>query len=312
MATKFYNREVLLMDELGKLKNCRLCPRLCGVNRQDGYTGYCKAGYNVKAARAMLHKWEEPIISGGSGSGAVFFSNCSMSCVFCQNYNISQQHEGKEISIERLADIFLELQQEGADNINLVSPTHYAPQIISALKAAKSKGLNLPIIYNSNGYENVETLKMLEGFIDVYLPDIKYYSDSNSVKYSNAPHYFKFAAAAVLEMYRQVGSPVLENGMIKRGLIIRHLLLPGLLSDSKKIVDWISRNLPNSVYISLMSQYIPMYNAASFPEINRKVSVKSYEWLVDYCISQGLVNGFIQEYDSAETVYTPDFKCQGI
>lgn len=300
------------MRLINLLEKCELCPRKCKINRLEGKTGYCGAGYNIKASKAMIHKWEEPCISGKSGSGAIFFSDCSMSCVFCQNYDISQNHNGKEISIERLSEIFLELQNMGADNINLVSPTHYVPQIIEALIQAKSKGLNLPIIYNSNGYENIETIKLLNGYIDIYLPDIKYYSDKYSIKYSKTPDYFKYASSAVIEMYKQVGSPIIKDGLIKRGVIIRHLLLPGLLSESKKILDFLADNLPHDVFISLMSQYVPMHLAYKYPEINKRVSNKSYEWLVDYAISVGLENGYIQEYDSAQTTYTPLFDLEGI
>lgn len=300
------------MDILNLLEKCTLCPRKCGVNRLKGYTGYCRAGKDIKIAKAMLHEWEEPCISSGNGSGAVFFSNCSLSCVYCQNYDISQGDTGREVSIERLSHIFLELMDKGANNINLVSSTHYIPQIIEAITLAREKGLSLPVIYNTNGYENVETLKYLEGIVDVYLPDIKYYRDRYSIKYSNAREYFNHASSAVLEMHRQVGTPVFEEGLIKKGVIIRHLLLPGLLSESKKIIDWIGTNLGSEVYISLMSQYVPMYRACYFPEINRKVSPKSYEWLVDYCLSKGLEKGFIQEYDSAHTSYTPEFNLDGV
>ena len=300
------------MENLSLLKSCYLCPRKCAINRLNGILGYCNAGLNVRVAKAMLHTWEEPCISTGKGSGTVFFSNCNLSCVFCQNYDISQGHKGMDISIDRLVDIYLELQDKGASNINLVSPTHYVPQIIESLSLAKGKGLKLPIIYNSNGYENVKTLRYLNGYIDIYLPDIKYYSNKFAVKYSNVKDYFKHASSAVLEMFSQVGSPVFEGNAIKRGLIIRHLLLPGLLSESKKILDWITESLPKSVYVSLMSQYTPVYKAGSFPEINRKVSQKSYEWLVDYFLSLGLENGFMQEMDSADTIYTPEFNFDGV
>lgn len=300
------------MDLLNLLKKCQLCPRQCGINRIEGYTGFCGAGYNIKAAKSMLHMWEEPCISGDKGAGAVFFSSCSMRCVFCQNHEISQKHYGREISINRLAEIFIELQYRGANNIDLVSPTHYVPQIAEALSIARSKGLKLPVIYNTNGYECIDTLRLLEGFVDVYLPDIKYFRDEYSKKYSGTPDYFKYASRAVLEMYRQVGIPKFENGIIKRGLIIRHMLLPGLLSDSKKVLDWISKNLPKDIYISLMSQYVPMYHASNFVEINKRVSEKSYEWLIDYSLSLGLENGYIQEQTSAEAGYTPLFDCSGI
>jgi putative pyruvate formate lyase activating enzyme len=300
------------MDILKLLEKCELCPRRCGVNRLKGQTGYCRAGKDVKVAKAMLHMWEEPCLSCNNGSGTVFFSDCSLSCVFCQNFDISQEHRGKEISIDRLSQIIIELQEKGANNINLVSPTHYIPQIVKSLVLAKAKGLALPVVYNSNGYENVEVLKLLDGLVDVYLPDIKYYSDAYAVKYSNAKEYFSHTSRAVLEMLRQVGPPVFEGDIIKRGLIVRHLLLPGHLSESRKILDWIKDNLPVEVYVSLMCQYVPMHKAVNYPEINKKVTPKAYEWLLDYFLSIGLKNGFMQEYESAETIYTPEFNLDEI
>ncbi|KPU42843.1 radical SAM superfamily protein [Oxobacter pfennigii] len=294
------------------LSQCKLCPRKCNTDRLKGNLGYCRAGADIKAAKAMLHKWEEPIISGGNGSGAVFFSGCNLSCVFCQNFDISQQDKGKIITSEQLADIFLKLQSQGADNINLVSPVQYMPQIVKSLELSKSNGLLIPVIYNSNGYENKDMLKYLDGLVDVYLPDIKYYSDKYAIKYSNAPNYFHHASQGLLEMYRQVGSPEFSGDLIKRGLMIRHLLLPGQLSESRIILDWIADNLPHDIYISLMCQYVPMHRAGEFPEINKKVSQKSYDWLVDYCLSLGLVNGFIQDMDSADNIYTPEFDFEGI
>lgn len=300
------------MDILKLLEKCELCPRKCGVNRLKGQTGYCGAGFDVMAARVMLHKWEEPCISCGNGSGAVFFSKCSMSCVYCQNYDISQGDIGKTISIDRLSNIFIELESNGANNINLVSPTHYVPQIITALDLAKQKGLDIPVIYNSNGYENAEVIKQLQGYIDIYLPDIKYFSSKYSCKYSNTSNYFEYTSKAVIEMYRQAGRPYLVNGILKKGLIIRHLLLPGLLSESKRILDWISLNFSNNVYISLMSQYVPMFKTALFPEINRKTESRTYEWLVNYALSIGLDRGFIQDTDSALDIYTPEFNLEGV
>lgn len=220
------------------LENCKLCPRSCGVNRLNGKRGFCGALDKVRVARAALHYWEEPCISGEVGSGTVFFSYCTLKCVFCQNYNISQCEWGKEITIERLAEIFIELQEKGALNINLVTPTHYVPQIIEALRIAKDKGLKLPIIYNSSGYEKVETIKLLKGYIDVYLPDMKYFDTKYSTKYSKASSYFEYAKEAIKEMVNQVGEVEFDkNGIIKKGVIIRHLMLPGLLFDSKKIID---------------------------------------------------------------------------
>jgi Uncharacterized Fe-S protein PflX, homolog of pyruvate formate lyase activating proteins len=300
------------MDIYKLLEKCELCPRKCGVNRLNGEKGYCKAGKDVKIARVMLHLWEEPCISCGKGSGAVFFSDCSLSCVFCQNFDISQEHKGREVTLPRLSDIYLMLQDKGANNINLVSPTHYVPQIIESINMAKSRGLNLPVIYNSNGYENVETLRLLDGIVDVYLPDIKYYSDRAARKYSNAPDYFKKASEAVIEMQRQVGAPVFEGGLIKKGLIIRHLLLPGMLSESKRIFDWVRKNLPEDTFMSIMCQYVPMYKAYMYPELNKKVSPESYEWLLDYYLSVGLKNGFTQEYESAETAFTPEFNMEWV
>lgn len=297
---------------LEELENCKLCPRNCGINRFER-VGYCRAGDKIKAARAFLHMWEEPCISGERGSGAVFFTNCNLDCVFCQNYKISHGNHGKEISIDRLTEIFLELQEKGAHNINLVTPTHYIPQIREALKAGKGKGISIPVVYNSNAYENVEVLASLEGLIDIYLPDLKYYDNRLSTKYSKAPGYFKNASKAVLEMYRQVGAPAFdENGIMTKGLMIRHLMLPGGLFDSKKIVDWFLENLPEEIYFNIMCQYTPLDRAHEYPELNKKLNKKHYEALVEYAASNGLQSGFIQEFDSADEEYVPDFDLKGI
>jgi putative pyruvate formate lyase activating enzyme len=297
---------------LEELINCKLCPRNCGINRYEK-VGYCKSGVEIRAARAFLHRWEEPCISGEKGSGAVFFTNCNLDCVFCQNYKISHGGHGREITVDRLPDIFIELQEKGAHNINLVTPTHYIPQIREAIIKAKKIGLNLPIVYNSNAYENVEALMSLEGLIDIYLPDLKYFGNKLSIKYSKAPGYFKNASGAVLEMFRQVGVPVFDaNGIMKRGLMIRHLMLPGGLFDSKKILDWVLEKLPRSVYFNIMCQYTPLNRACEYPEINKKLNRKHYEALVDYAISNGLESGFIQEFESANEEYVPEFDFQGI
>lgn len=297
---------------LEELKNCNLCPRNCGINRFEK-TGFCKSGVNIKAARASVHKWEEPCISGEKGSGTVFFTNCNLDCVFCQNYEISHEGHGREISIDRLSDIFIELQEKEVHNINLVTPTHFIPQIREGLILGKKKGLNIPVVYNSSAYENVEALKSLEGLVDIYLPDLKYYDDKLSIKYSKAPGYFKSASKAVLEMYRQVGVPVFdENGIMKKGLMIRHLMLPGGLFDSKKIVDWVLKNLPRDVYLNIMCQYTPLGRACKYPELNKKLNQKHYEALTDYAVSNGLESGFIQEFDSADEEYVPEFDLQGI
>ncbi|MCR1970799.1 radical SAM protein [Clostridium cochlearium] len=291
------------------LNQCRLCPRECNVNRLTGEVGYCGASEKLMVSRAALHFWEEPCVSGENGSGTVFFSNCNLKCVFCQNHCISQENLGIEISIERLSEIFLELEENGANNINLVTPTHYAPQIIEALKLSKASGLNIPILYNSNGYDSLDTLKALDGYIDVYLPDLKYYNSKYSLKYSMAKDYFEKASIAIEEMYRQVRKPVFdENGIIKKGVIIRHLMLPGLLFDSKKILDYIHKTFGDNVYISLMNQYTPMFKASNYPEINRKLNEKHYDAIIDYALDLGIKNAFIQENGTSSEEFIPDFK----
>jgi putative pyruvate formate lyase activating enzyme len=293
------------------LESCNICPRSCSVNRYES-VGYCRAEMDVRVSKAFLHMWEEPCISGTRGSGTVFFSNCNLGCVFCQNHHISHGGHGKNIGIQRLSDIFIELQNKGAHNINLVTPTHYIPQIKEAIISSKKRGLILPIVYNSNAYENVESLRDLEGLIDIYLPDIKYFSDKYSVKYSNAPGYFECAKDAVLEMLRQVGVPEFENGILKKGLMIRHLMLPGLLFDSKKIVDWVSDNLPREVYLNVMCQYTPMNKAFEYPELSKKLNKGHYESLIDYAQAQGIENGYFQDFDSAREDYVPNFDLEGI
>ena len=295
------------------LECCNLCPRRCGVNRLKGELGYCGAASSVKVARAALHHWEEPCISGSAGSGTVFFSNCNLRCVFCQNNDISQCSVGKEISVERLAYIFLELQDNGALNINLVTPTHYVPQIINAIDISKGKGLKLPILYNCSGYENVETIELLKGYIDVYLPDMKYFNSKYSMKYSNEPDYFLHASEAVKEMVSQVGPAEFdENGIIKRGVIIRHMMLPGLLFDSKKIVDFIYSTFGDDVFISIMNQYTPMHKSQMYPEINKPLKPEHYDTLIDYALKLGVKNGFIQEDGTSSKVFIPPFNFEGV
>lgn len=289
-------------------KNCRLCPRECGADRTSGRLGFCGCGSGIKIARAALHRWEEPCISGRSGSGAVFFSGCTLGCVFCQNYEISAGLKGYEITEEELADEFLRLQREGANNINLVTPTQYLPGIISALDTAKSRGLNIPIVYNCGGYEKAETLKMLEGYIDVYLPDFKYFSDKYALEYSRAANYVSFAKTAIAEMYRQTGKCVFDkNGIIKSGVIVRHLLLPGLLFESKKVVDYLYDTYGDNIWLSLMSQYTPMPQVSGNPRLNRRVPDKQYSALVDYCAERGMTQVYIQESASADKCYIPEF-----
>jgi len=298
---------------LNMLENCNLCPRKCFVNRLDGKLGYCRASKDVKVAKVSLHHWEEPCISGKLGSGTIFFSNCNLRCVFCQNYKISHEGIGKTVSIKRLSEIFLEQQKRGALNINLVTPTHYVPQIIEALKLAKASGLNIPILYNSSGYENIETIRALRGFIDVYLPDLKYYGDKYALKYSNAPNYFNTASKVIAEMVSQVGEVKLDDrGIIKKGVIIRHLMLPGLLFDSKKVIDFIYTTFSDDVYISLMNQYTPMLTSDKYPEINKTLNPNHYDALIDYCLSQGITKCFIQESGTSSKAFIPDFDLSGV
>lgn len=292
-----------------ELEKCKICPHNCGVNRLNGNIGRCKSNGNIKLAMASIHNFEEPCISGENGSGTVFFSNCNMNCVFCQNYKISQQGLGREISIEELAEIFIDEQNKNAENINLVTPTMYVYHIIEAVKIAKNKGLKIPIVYNSNGYENVETIKKLDGYIDIYLPDLKYYDDDLAFKYSGVKNYFENATSAIKEMYNQVGSPVLdENGMMKKGLIIRHLVLPNNLQNSKEVLKWINDNIDKNVFVSVMAQYFPTNRAKEFPEINRKLTKEEYEEIENYLYSLDLDNGYIQELGEHEEEYVPDFE----
>ena len=297
-------------------KCCSLCPRNCAVDRAAGERGICGQTNEVKAARAALHFWEEPCISGKEGSGTVFFSGCSLHCVFCQNEEIANGTVGKIITIERLAEIFLELQGKGANNINLVTPGHFIPQIKKALTLAKARGLHLPIVYNTSSYESVAAIKSLEGFVDVYLPDFKYMSSKLSAKYSHASDYAKVAKDVIAEMVRQTGEPLFEGddeeGLIKRGTIVRHLMLPGCLEDSKAIVRYLYETYGDSIYISMMSQFTPLSNVTAYPELNRRVTEREYEELVDYAISLGVEQGFIQEGDVAEESFIPAFDCEGI
>ncbi len=292
-----------------ELISCNICPHNCEINRLNGEVGRCKATDKVKVALASIHNFEEPCISGEKGSGTVFFSNCNLRCIFCQNYKISQLGLGEEISIEELADIFIDEQNKNVENINLVTPTMYVYQIIEAIKIARSKGLYIPIVYNSNGYENVETIKKLKGYIDIYLPDLKYSNDKISYKYSGIKHYFESATAAIKEMYNQVGNPVLdENGIMKKGLIIRHLVLPNNLQNSKDILKWINDNIEKKVFVSIMAQYFPTHKSNQFPEINRKLTKEEYEEIEDYLYSLDLDNGYIQELGEHEEEYVPDFE----
>lgn len=289
---------------------CNLCPRSCSIDRSSAI-GFCGAGAKIKLARAALHHWEEPCISGKGGSGAVFFSGCSLKCCFCQNYQISANGFGTECSEERLCEIILELQEQGAHNINLVTPTHYVPQIISILEKVKSS-LHIPVVYNSGAYENIETLKKLDGLVDIYLPDIKFYDSTLSKRYANAPDYFKHASAAVLEMFHQTGSYQMKDGLIQRGTIIRHMILPGAYRDSIKIIEWVAEHFSaNEILVSLMSQYTPCHRSGSFPEINRRLTSFEYQKVLDAVLENGL-QGYMQERSSAKKEFTPPFDLTGI
>lgn len=295
------------------LEDCTLCPRNCHADRRNGQKGYCGVAGELYVARAALHMWEEPCITGRNGSGTVFFSGCSMGCVYCQNRNIAKALAGKHITVERLSEIFLELQEKGAHNINLVTPSHYALHIMAALDRARTGGLKIPVVYNCSGYEKVDTLRRLEGYVDIYMPDFKYMAREPAVRYSNCPDYFEHASKAVKEMLRQTGRARFdEDGLMKRGVLVRHLMLPGYLEDSKRIVHYLYETFGNDIWISIMNQYTPMPEAAHYPEINRKIRTEEYEELVDYAISLGVENGFIQEGDTAQESFIPEFNGEGV
>ena len=314
--------------------HCLLCPRKCAVNRMAKKTGVCGQTDEIKIARAALHMWEEPCISGSRGSGAVFFCGCALHCVFCQNENIANGDTGKVISVERLAEIFLELQEQGANNINLVTAGQFVPGIKVALELAKDKGLILPIVYNSSAYESVETIRSLAGYVDVYLPDLKYMDTTISAKYSHAPDYFVRASAAIEEMVRQTGtlcftdeqtkssqldvaeyqirSEAGEHLLMTQGVIVRHLLLPGCTSDSKAVIRYLLKTYGEQIFISIMNQYTPMPRMHAFPELDRKVSEAEYEAVIEDAIAHGIENGFIQEGDVAKESFIPDFDGTGV
>lgn len=311
------------------LQDCTICPRNCHANRTNRQPGYCGQTDKLRAARAALHMWEEPCISGQTGSGTVFFSGCNMRCVFCQNHPISAGNTGKEISEKRLAEIFLKLQEEKACNINLVTPTHFVPLIIKALIYAKDNGLSIPVVYNTGSYEKAETLKTLDGLIDIYLPDLKYYSPVLSRKYSAAEDYFSYAAAAIAEMFRQVGTPVFvsqnvlsdttdddySGPLMQKGIIVRHLALPGCIQDSKKVLQYLYQTYHDDIYISIMNQYTPLpefLNITDFPELNRTVTTEEYDELIDYALSLGIENGFFQDGKTCLESFIPAFDCSGI
>lgn len=296
------------------MQDCTLCARACHVNRLAGQTGYCGQTAEVTAARAALHFWEEPCISGTAGSGTVFFSGCSLRCIYCQNHDIALGEKKKPVSPDRLADIFLELQMQGAHNINLVTPSHFIPQIRYALLKARTMGLSIPIVYNTGSYEEAESLRLLEGLIDIYLPDLKYYSSELSAAYSHAPNYFTKATMAIAEMYRQVGSPIIDTsvGIMKKGVLVRHLLLPGQTKDSKRILRYLHETYGNDIYVSIMNQYTPLPQVASVPELNRKVSSEEYERLLRFAEAIGIEKGFRQEGEAADESFIPPFHFEGL
>ena len=291
---------------------CSLCPRMCKIDREVT-TGYCGVKNTLRVARAALHFWEEPCISGEEGSGAVFFTGCNLRCVFCQNYQIARAEQGKEITVERLSEIFLELQEKKANNINLVTATHYVPQVVEALKMAKSQGLHIPVVYNCGGYETVETLNLLEGLVDIYLPDFKYVDSERAKRYSHAENYPEAAKTALAEMVRQQPRAEFdERGMMKKGVIVRHLMLPGGIKDSKAVVKYLYETYGNQIFVSLMNQYTPLPHVTDYPEINRKLKKFEYDRLVDYAIALGVENGFIQEGETAEESFIPAFTNEGV
>lgn len=293
--------------------HCTLCPRKCGANRLAGEKGFCGETAELRIARAALHYWEEPCLSGEAGSGTVFFTGCNLRCIFCQNHEISTGDSGVVISSERLCTIFFELQSQHAENINLVTPTHFLPHIVEALSRAKASGLHIPVVYNTSGYESVESLKMLDGLVDIYLPDFKYVSSIPAGEYSAAPDYFDVASAALDEMVRQVGTPVFdERGMMQRGIIVRHLLLPGLSEDSNAVIRYLYETYGDDVYLSIMRQYTPLAQVANIPALNRTITTQEYDAVVDAAIALGVENGFLQEEESIGESFIPPFDHTGV
>lgn len=306
--------------ERNLIENCTLCPRKCGINRsisnispKNSRLGYCGQTDRVKLARAALHYYEEPCISGNKGSGAVFFSGCNLGCVFCQNQSISHENYGKEISVERLAAIFIELQNKSAHNINLVTPTHFVPLIIEAVKLARSEGLSIPIVYNTSSYETCENIQLLDGYVDIYLPDFKYWDNELASKYSNAKNYRDFAIKSIDMMVAQ--KPVQkydDDGIMQEGVIVRHMILPGHTKDSMRIIEYLYKTYGNSISLSLLSQYTPLKHVEKYPELNRKITKREYDKVVDYALSLGVSNAFIQEGDAVGESFIPDFNLEGI
>lgn len=293
---------------MNELEKCNLCPRKCGINRTKGEVGICRNGVLPKVAKIQLHNYEEPCISGSTGSGTIFFSGCNLMCKFCQNYKISQENKGKEMQIEELALKMIELQNQGANNINLVTAFSFIPQIVDAVKIAKSQGLNIPIVYNTSGYESVESLKMLNGIVDIYLPDLKYFYNDLGEKLSNVKDYFEIATIAIKEMLEQIKKTEYdENGMMKKGIIIRHLVLPNHIQNTKQILKWIKNNIKDNIPISVMAQYFPTYMALETEDVNRKLTLEEFEEIENFIYKLNLKNGYIQYLEDDEEKYVPEF-----
>ena len=301
------------MEMALSLGKCELCPRRCGVDRTAGQRGYCGAGELVRIALVSLHRWEEPCLTGKNGAGTVFFSHCTMKCAFCQNYDVSHGGFGLEVTTERLTEIFLEQQTRGAASLDLVTPTHYVPQIIEALDAAKARSFSLPVVFNCGGYENVGTIEALRGYVDVFLPDLKYYDDDLARKYSNAPDYFAHATAAIEKMFDLTGPFVLKDGLMTKGVIVRHLVLPGQYRDSLKILDWLHERFGNEIYVSLMNQFTPMPQCtASFPELRRRLTTMEYQKVLAHAEKLGMENCFVQSSGAAMEKFIPKFDGSGV
>ena len=304
-----------MSDIMSLYDKCTLCPRRCNVNRNSGAKGYCGMTSELVLARAALHQWEEPCISGTNGSGTVFFSGCSLKCVYCQNYSIAHSQSGKAVSVGRLAEIFLELQDKKAHNINLVTATHYVPHVIDALTLARKNGLHIPIVYNTSGYETIENIKRLDGFVDIFLPDLKYCTSSAAQKYSNAPDYFTYARDAIAQMLRQTGRPEFDfDGIMLKGVIVRHLVLPGNIKNSKATIKFLHEKFADDIYISIMKQYTPMkqINKEKFSELTRSLTNGEYDCVVNYAAKIGVKNGFIQESGAALESFIPEFDNEGV
>lgn len=293
------------------LKKCTLCPRNCGINRYEK-VGVCGASHNIKVAHYSLHEWEEPVISGINGSGTIFFSHCNLKCIFCQNKRISTLGYGKEITGERFSEICLELQKMGAHNINLVTPTHYVPQIVTELKKIKNKDLKIPVVYNTSSYENIDTIKLLENIVDIYLADLKYFDNSLGEKYSHCSNYFDIATKAIDEMYKQVGKCVIKKGLMKKGLIVRILILPGHADDAIKIIEYLYNKYGDNIWISIMNQYTPCNLIFEYDNLNREITDDEYNMVVHYACDLGVVNAFIQTSGTASESFIPKFDCDNV